>query len=189
MRRIATCAAALLAVQIASPVMAKSLCYSAQEIRAMQLRQAQIELMVGALQCQDPELGFRSKYSAFVSRFDSTIKGNAQELRAMFNRLGKGERGMDRYITDLSNDASNRVHHVEDYCGDIDAMYQKVLTLKPAELSAWAAETIAKPTAAVSCSSPERTKPVQQAKAAAEPQKAKASKTDKVEKKKADNKS
>jgi hypothetical protein len=193
LRRFTTSAvfAVAIAAFLVPPAQAKPQCYSAQDVRAMQLRQVQVELMVGALKCQDPELGLRDKYSTFVYRFNSNISTNAKELRAMFNRLGNGERGLDRYMTELSNDASMRSVHVEDYCGSIGEMFDKALSMKPAELGTWASDTVAKPVAAVSCSAPERTKPVQQAKAKVEPQKAKASPTSdtKVETKKADGKS
>lgn len=190
MRRITTSAALAVAMSavFVAPALAKPQCYSAQEIRAMQLRQVQVELMVGALKCQDPQMGMRDKYSTFVNRFNANISSNAKELRAMFNRQGTGERGLDRYMTGLSNDASMRAVHVEDYCGEIGEMFDKALSMKPAELGTWAADTVAKPVAAMSCSAPEKAKPVQQAKAEVAPQKAKA--TDKkVEKKKTDGKS
>ncbi len=175
MRRIIThaAAAALLTGFLVAPATAKPLCYSAQEIRAMQVRQAQIELMVGALKCQSTDPGLRNKYSAFVSRFSAPISTNAQELRAMFNRLGKGEKGMDRYMTELSNDASIRSVHIEDYCGVMDSMFDQALALKPQELSNWAGDTIDKPTPAVSCAAPEKPTPIKQAKATPETEKAK----------------
>ncbi len=192
MRRITTSAAlaVALAAVVVPPAQAKPLCYSAQEVRAMQLRQVQVELMVGALKCQDPQMGMRDKYSTFVNRFSTNISSNAKELRALFNRQGVGERGLDRYMTELSNDASMRSVHVEDYCGSIGEMFDQALSMKPAELGTWAADTVAKPVAAVSCAAPEKAKPVQQASAKVEPQKAKATAPDKkVEKKKADGKS
>jgi hypothetical protein len=167
LRRTTTHAAvaALLAGFLSTPALAKPPCYSAQEIRAMQVRQLQVELMVGALKCQSPEQNLRDKYSSFVNRFNAGISANAQELRAMFKRQGKGEKGMDRYMTELSNDASIRSAHIEDYCTSVEAMFDKALTLRPQELSAWAADSVEKPTPAVSCSAPEKPAQVRQAKA------------------------
>ncbi len=166
-RLINTAAAALLAASFSLPAAAKPLCYGAQDVRAMQFRQLQVELMVGALKCQDPELGLRGKYASYVGKFGPALNANAKDLRSLFNRLGKGLNGMDRYMTELSNDASMRSQHIEDYCGYQAETFDKVLSLKPHELETWAADKIDKPTAAVSCSQP--TSQIKQAKATTEP--------------------
>lgn len=165
---------ALLAGLMAAPAAAKPLCYTPQEVRAMQFRQLQVELMVAALKCQDPELGFRAKYASYINRFGPSLNNNAKQLRAMFGRAGTGERGMDRYMTELSNEASMRALHMEDYCGTHQQMFDKVLDLKPTELEAWAADTVEKPMPAMSCAAPKPANPVKQVKAE-EPAKAKPS--------------
>jgi len=171
--------AAVLAVSLAVPAVAKPVCYTAQDIKAAQVRQAQVELMVGALKCQDPELGFRSKYSEFVNRFNSAIAKNGSELRALFNRLGKGERGLDRFMTELSNDASIRSAHVDDYCGAVGTRFDQVLSLKPHELVNWASERVDSPLSGAACAK-EKQSPIQEAKvpgnAKAKPSKAVAKK-------------
>jgi hypothetical protein len=167
-RLTSTAAAALLAVTFSLPAAAKPPCYTPQEVRAMQFRQLQVELMVAALKCQDPELGFRGKYASYVGKFGPALNRNAKDLRALFSRLGKGTNGMDRYMTELSNEASMRSQHIEDYCGVQSETFDKVLSLKPQELDAWASDKMEKPVPASSCAPPKPAKPIKQAKATAD---------------------
>lgn len=167
-RLISTAAAALLCASFSLPAAAKPPCYSTHDVRTMQFRQLQVELMVGALKCQDPELGLRGKYASYVGKFGPALSANAKDLRSLFNRLGKGQNGMDRYMTELSNEASMRSQHIEDYCGFQAETFDKVLALKAHELEAWAADKVDKPMAAVSCSQPATT-PIKQATATAKP--------------------
>lgn len=150
----------------------------------MQVRQLHYELMVAALKCQGGEVDFRDKWSNWVGRFGTAMNTNANHLRGMFSRLGKGQAGMDRYVTQLSNDASMRAQHVEDYCGTQAKLFDTVLALTPNEMEAWAASAIEKPmTASVSCTTTASPAPVKQA-SAKEPAKAKTK--PKVEKVKSD---
>lgn len=167
-RLTSTAAAALLAATFSFPAAAKPPCYTPQEVRAMQFRQLQVELMVAALKCQDPELGFRAKYASYVGKFGPALNGNAKDLRALFGRLGKGPAGMDRYMTELSNEASMRSQHIEDYCGVQAATFDTVLTLKPHELDAWVGDRMDKPVPAASCAPAKKAAPVKQAKATAD---------------------
>lgn len=173
--------AAILCASLAAPALAKPFCYSSQDVRAMQVRQLHYELMVAALKCQGGEVDFHGKWSSWVNRFGSAMNSNASQLRGLFNRLGKGQAGMDRYVTQLSNDASMRAQYVEDYCDTQAKLFDTVLTLSPNEMENWAANTVEKPATASSCAAP--SKPVKEAKAE-QPAKAKAPKT-KVDKDKA----
>lgn len=167
-RLISTAAAALLAASISLPAAARPLCYSPQEVRAMQFRQLQVELMVGALKCQDPEFGLRGKYASYIGKFGPALSANAKDLRSLFNRLGKGQTGMDRYMTELSNEASMRSQHIEDYCGYQVETFDKVLALKPHELEVWASDKVDKPMVAASCNPAKPATPIKQAKATTE---------------------
>ena len=151
----------------------------------MQVSQLNFELLVAALKCQGGEVDFRDKWSSWVGRFGSTMNSNANQLRGLFARLGKGQTGMDRYVTQLSNDASMRAQHVEDYCGSQAKLFDTVLALSPTEMEAWAADSIEKPLPATANCSAVPATPVKQAKATApatpvakaKPEKAKADKT------------
>lgn len=152
---VAATIAATIAATATLPAFAKSPCYTAQEIRAMQYRQLQIELMVAALKCQSPEYELHSKYSTYIGKFGSSLSGNAQQLKAMFARQGKNAAAMDRYITGLSNEASIRVSYIEDYCGTQSALFDKVLPQQPHELESWVVDNVAKPDSASACSAPQ----------------------------------
>lgn len=158
--------AAFLSVAIAGPAFARPQCYSTQDVRAMQVRQLHYELMVAALKCQGGEVDFRDKWSNWVGRFGTAMNSNANHLRGMFTRLGKGQAGMDRYVTQLSNDASMRAQHVEDYCGTQAKLFDTVLALSPSEMESWAATSIEKPMpATANCAAPPQAAPVKQASA------------------------
>lgn len=186
-RKSSSAVAALVCLTIAAPAFAKQQCYTPQDIRAMQVRQLHYELMVAALKCQGTEVDFRGKWSTWVNRFGTTMNANATHLRGMFGRLGKGQSGMDRYVTQLSNDASMRAQHVEEYCDTQVKLFDTVLELAPHEMENWAANSIEKPIPATAgCSATPAPAPVKQAKAdkpvAAKPDTSKA----KAEKAKAD---
>lgn len=175
MSRKTNCAvAAILSFAIAAPALARPQCYSTQDIRAMQVRQLHYELMVAALKCQPNDVVFRDKWASWVGRFGSTMNTNANQLRSLFARLGKGQAGMDRYVTQLSNDASMRAQHVEDYCGTQAKLFDTVLALSPAEMESWAANTIEKPMPATATCAAAPAAPVKQAKASAGDTKVKA---------------
>jgi len=177
-RKTSSAIAALLCITIAAPAFAKPQCYTHQDVRAMQVRQLHYELMVAALKCQGGEVDFRDKWSSWVNRFGPVMNSNANQLRGLFSRLGKGQSGMDRYVTQLSNDASMRAQHVEDYCGTQAKLFDTVLALSPTEMEAWAVDSIEKPMPATANCSATSPSPVKQAKVTAPaPTKAKVEKT------------
>jgi hypothetical protein len=157
-RRTAVVAAALI-LTTAAPAVAKPVCYKPTEVRAVQFRQLQIELMVAALKCRGVDPSFQDKYAGYVGKVGPALSRNAQELRAMFARQGKGSAALDRFVTDLSNEASIRSLATEDYCEAQDAKFEKLLAMKPHEVEAFAAETMERPNMPANCT------PVQQVKA------------------------
>ena len=167
--------AALLCVAFAAPVLAKPLCYTPQDIKAMQVRQLHYELMVAALKCQGGEVDFRAKWSDWVDRFGNAMTTNASHLRGLFNRLGKGQSGLDRYVTQLSNNASMRAQYAEDYCGSRAQMFEAVLPLNASEMESWAVDRMDKPQqVSASCTAAPPPSAVKQAKATPAPAKDKA---------------
>lgn len=164
-----TAAAVLMLTAAALPAAAKPTCYTPTEIRAMQFRQLQVELMVSALKCRGADPSFQDKYAGYVSKVDSALKRNAGELKAMFTRLGRGASYMDKYTTELSNQASMRSLHVEygEYCEAQDEVFAKIQAMKANEVEAYAANTVDKPYSPASCSSPIKEATVTKAKAPA----------------------
>lgn len=105
---------------------------------AFQVRALQTELMVAALSCQA-----RGDYNAFVRKFSEPLAANGRTLRAYFHEAfsGDGSRRLDRYITRLANEASNkRIRLGGDYCGNARASFQQVLTMDAGELETYARE-------------------------------------------------
>lgn len=62
-------------------------CYTAEEVRAAQVRQLQTDLMVATLSCMShTNLGLRERYTDFIGRFGGTLHTNAEVLRGHFRR-------------------------------------------------------------------------------------------------------
>lgn len=134
-------AAALLTVSTALPAFAAS-CVNAAEARALQLRQLHIQLQVASLNCRADDPSLPGKYASYVHRFGGQLTDNAKVLRGHFARSGGN---IDRYMTVLANDESQRAHLVDGYCESHVPLFEKLSTLKPAELEHFAAATMDKP--------------------------------------------
>ncbi|MGE5478539.1 MAG: hypothetical protein ACM3Q1_17950 [Bacteroidales bacterium] len=175
-----TCAvaAALLAATTALPAFAAS-CINPAEARALQLRQLHIQLQVASLNCRADDPSLPGKYASYIHRFGAPLADNAKVLRGHFSRNGGN---MDRYMTVLANDESQRAHLVENYCESHVPLFEKLSSLKPSELENFAAATMDKPDRPVCGSSP-----VKQASAPIKPKAA--AKTEKKADKKAEQKS
>ncbi|MBI5165523.1 MAG: hypothetical protein HY985_16665 [Magnetospirillum sp.] len=147
----ATLLLAALALPAATPAQAKA-CNSPTEVSAMQLRQLQAELMVATLKCGETHPEFRGKYGAFVGK--APMKENANALRAMFSRQGKGANYMDRYSTQLANDAQLKSSQTYDYCGVHAARFDELSDLRPHEIQGFAARSVGVPDDAEPCPAP-----------------------------------
>lgn len=159
--------AALLSVSCAVPALAAPACLSATDARAMQVRQLHIQLQVASLNCRADDPSLPGKYAAYVHRFDGALGDNARALKSYFARTGGGKdatRQMDRYVTVLANDESQRAHIAENYCEQHTPLFESLLGLKPRELEDFASRTIGSLDTPVCADSK-----VQQAKAAPAP--------------------
>lgn len=165
-----TCAAvaAILTASTALPALAAG-CVSPAEARAMQVRQLHVQLQVASLNCRGDDPSLPSKYASYIHRFGGPLSDNAKVLRGHFAKNGGN---IDRYMTVLANDESQRAHLVEGYCESHAPLFDKLSALKPHELESFAATSMDKPDAAVCGGSPVKqasaeTKPKAKAKKAA----------------------
>lgn len=133
--------AALLTASTALPAFAAS-CINPAEARAMQVRQLHVQLQVASLNCRTDDPSLPGKYASYINRFGSPLAENAKVLRAHFSRNGGN---IDRYMTVLANDESQRAHLVEGYCESHVPLFEKLASLKPHELEHFAAATMDKP--------------------------------------------
>jgi hypothetical protein len=101
--------AAILTASAAFPALASS-CVSPAEARAMQVRQLHVQLQVASLNCRGDDPSLPSKYALYISRFGTPLADNAKVLRGHFAKNGGN---IDRYMTVLANDESQRAHLVE----------------------------------------------------------------------------
>lgn len=142
MIRIASAvAAALLTASTATSALAAS-CISPTEARALQVRQLHIQLQVASLNCRTDDPSLPGKYATYIHRFGGQLNENAKILRGQFSRQGVN---IDRYMTSLANDESQRAHLVDNYCESHVPLFEKLHALKPAELEHFAAATMDKP--------------------------------------------
>ncbi|HLO75086.1 MAG TPA: heme utilization protein [Magnetospirillum sp.] len=134
-------AAVLLIVSAAMPAQAGG-CVNAAEARAMQMRQLHIQLQVASLNCRADDPSLPGKYASYIHRFGSQLNDNAKVLRGHFSRNGGN---IDRYMTVLANDESQRAHLVEGYCEKHVPLFESLSSLKPQELEQFASVTMDKP--------------------------------------------
>lgn len=160
-RRPAAFAAALLAATtLAATVQAA--CTNPAEMKAVQYRQLQTDLMVAWLKCRNYHAEFDAKYKAYMDRAGPGMSENANQLRAMLQRHGKGAGYLDRYLTQMSNDAQLRSQGQENYCEGYGEAMDKLATMRVPEIQAYAASTIPAPYGATACAAPKP--PVKQVK-------------------------
>lgn len=134
-------AAAMLTVSAAMPALAAG-CINPAEARAMQVRQLHVQLQVASLNCRTDDPSLPGKYASYIHRFSAPLSENAKVLKGHFARSGGN---LDRYMTVLANDESQRAHLVEGYCESHVPLFEKLASLKPAELEHFAAATVDKP--------------------------------------------
>lgn len=170
MNRI-TCAAfvAILTASAAMPALAAG-CIAPAEARAMQVRQLHVQLQVASLNCRGDDPSLPGKYASYINRFGGPLTDNAKVLRGHFARNGGN---IDRYMTVLANDESQRAHLVEGYCESHAPLFDKLSSLKPHELEHFASANMDKPDRAI-CG----TSPVKQASAETKPKSSKAKKAE-----------
>ncbi len=134
-------------------------CFTAQEKPAALLRVAQQEFSVAALNCRGgADSDLRRRYNAFVEAFATTLKENASALRRHFARAG-GERRLDSWMTLVANDAAGRAAiDPASYCRRASETLDRVLALKPTELTAFVA-TLEAPAEVVPACRTARSKP------------------------------
>jgi hypothetical protein len=106
---------AALSVITAIGAQAASSCFTAEEVRAANLRVLQQQFNVAALNCQtnDPANSFAIRYNRFVERFGPQMQRNSAILN---NHFGKNTRDLDHWITHIANDAGQLVITKADFC-------------------------------------------------------------------------
>lgn len=156
---VGTMAAGTHPVAAATPAEGVGACYTASEVRASQLRQLQTELMVATLSCAGyPQLGFRDRYNAFVTRYGGNLNDTARTLRAHFQRVHGRDHAkrFDAYITSLANQASMRSFDEPAYCQSMAALFDAVAAIEPREIEDFAAREVAATEATMPCAAPRR---------------------------------
>lgn len=141
-RLISTAIATLCALTVAFPAVADRACVSPNEARAMQVRQLHIQLQVASLNCRGDDPSLPGKYGSYIHRFGGALSDNAKVLKGHFSRSGGN---LDRYMTVLANDESQRAHLVENYCESHAPLFDRLGGLKPTELEHFAATIMDQP--------------------------------------------
>lgn len=103
---------------------------NAKESAAINARLLQTEMMVAALACD-----MRPQYNKVIRTFQKDLVRHGKALRAMFKRNHgtSAQRYLDRYITQLANDASARSNYDrEAYCRSAGALFSDVLAVRSA---------------------------------------------------------
>lgn len=97
----------------------------AGETAAINARLLQTEMMVAALACD-----LRPQYNTAVRTFEKELVRHGKVLRKMFRRNhgASAQRRLDKYITQLANDASARSNYDRaSYCRTAGVLFRNVL--------------------------------------------------------------
>lgn len=95
------------------------------EAAAINARLLQTEMMVAALACD-----LRPRYNKAMRTFEKELVGHGKVLRAIFRRShgASAQRQLDKYITQLANDASGRSNYDRiTYCRTAASLFDDVL--------------------------------------------------------------
>lgn len=98
-------------------------CWYPNEAKAAQLRDFQIRLMVGTLQCRSKNSAAVELYNAFITKQRGLLDSNAQVLKTRFLRESgaDAQRAYDRYATALANGNSANSDSA-DHCAKVDTL-------------------------------------------------------------------
>lgn len=97
----------------------------ASETAAVNARLLQTEMMVAALACD-----LRPQYNHAIRKFEKELVGHGKVLRKIFRRNhgASAQRRLDKYITQLANDASARSNYDRlSYCRTAASLFADVL--------------------------------------------------------------
>ncbi len=129
--------ACLLSVACAAPATARIACANPEQVKAAQLRQLHYELQVAALNCRNDIPLMPTQWLNYVQRHGATLADNARVLRDYF----KSTAAFDKHNTVITNRQSVLVHETPGYCEIHTSIFDKVATLTPPQLVAFAVET------------------------------------------------
>ena len=128
----------LVASLVLAPTLARAECYTEQEWQAAHVRILQTELNVAQLTCSNvPDHSYDAQYGTFVARFGDRLKAAGTALRAHFRRVygGASEAQLDRFVTRVANEASDRSMSSTTPCADAAPLFQQVLATDNAGFS------------------------------------------------------
>jgi hypothetical protein len=132
---------------LALPTVAQANCASPEQVKAAQLRQLHYQLQVAALNCRGDYPDLPGKWQSYIHHHGGTLRDNARTLQGYFKSVA----AFDRHNTKVTNRESVRVHDHPDYCGMTDPIFDKVVTLGPQQLAAYASELIGPPSGVPAC--------------------------------------
>ena len=119
-----------------SSAFAADSCWHPNEAKAAQLRDLQIKLMVGTLQCRSKNSSAVELYNAFITKQRGLLDANAQILKTRFlreNGAKDGQAAYDRYATALANE--NSAHSGEsNYCANMDTLVRMATSASQPDL-------------------------------------------------------
>lgn len=112
-------------------------CAAPDDVRALQVRVLQTELMVAALSCQQQD-----PYNAFVTRFQPTLAVHGKGLKKFFKRIygGSATVQLDEFVTRLANEASLRgMKDLRNFCGASLDLFKAIEAVDSASLETFVA--------------------------------------------------
>ena len=129
-------AAAGMACVFGGAALAQPSCINGTEEGTLQFRLIQTELMVAALSCRGA--GYDQRYASFVNRYSSALNVNGRQLQSYFRKYygGSATSTMDRYVTAIANDASQRSMTQANFCLDVAKLFDRVMVTEHKDVPA-----------------------------------------------------
>lgn len=109
-------------------------CLSPDEGSVLQMRVFRADLVVAALSCNA-----KAQYNRLVARHQEEFVRGGRALRALFSRLHNSEatRELDRFVTRLTNRASQRRLAARGYCRAMALVFEQAFALPSHKLKSY----------------------------------------------------
>ncbi|MBS0517466.1 MAG: hypothetical protein JSR90_02170 [Proteobacteria bacterium] len=112
----------------------QAICYNDSDLATVRGRMLQQELVVAALQCQNPNgtRAFDSLYGSFVSKFGSELSSNAHALASLSRRK---RFNVDVMVTEFANRMAQRAPVDKEFCSRSQRALEWSLDVKVTSLT------------------------------------------------------
>ncbi len=112
----------------------RGICYDSSELATYNARMTQQQMVVAALQCQNPNgtRAYEGQYAAFLGKFQNDLSTNARNLTA----LSRAKRfNVDVVVTEFANRTAQRAPTDKEFCSRFKRAFDWALSPQVTSLS------------------------------------------------------